>query len=103
MALDLTDDLIALEETFGQTIAWNGLDYPCHVSSSRRGSKLEEGGFAIESDLSVTIRTNLFPNTRPQKKHTFTYNSTRYRIDDVTTPAGGSFLRFTASHDSKGA
>lgn len=94
---------MTLEETFGQTITWNGTSYPCHVSSARRGSKLEEGGFAIESDLSVTIRTNLFSSSRPQQKHTFTYNSNTYRVDDVMTPAGDSFLVLKASHNAAGA
>lgn len=95
---DIVLDLLALETEFGQTFSWNGGDYSCVTGSLRRSRNLTDGGFSLDADLVVYVRTSLFGDgARPQSKEKITFDSRTYRIEDVVVPATEPFLKLVCN------
>ena len=88
----LTDGLIEREAAVGAVLTWAGNTYPCSGGAEAGGKKLEAGGFKVTSDVSIVVRTAVFPAGvgRPKEKQTLTYTSTpgatavALRIESIT-------------------
>lgn len=110
---DMAADLAELELEMApdganpETFNWNGGDYPCVRGSVTRGKTLGSAGFALDADLVLFVRAELFPdpNThddRPESKESVTYAGIRYLIEDVVTPAAGEpFLKLICQNPNK--
>lgn len=99
---ELSEALQELEEESPSTITWNGQDLQCFVSGKTRGATLGDGGWELGDKLVVTIRENLFDETRPLHGHSITHNGTSYRVNEVLT-ASNCFLRLECVSITRGA
>jgi len=110
---DMAADLAELELEMApdganpETFNWNGGEYPCVRGSVTRGKTLGSAGFALDADLVLFVRAELFPdpNThddRPEPKELISFDDTSYLIDDVVTPAAGEpFLKLICQNPNK--
>lgn len=106
---DIAADIAELETEMApdgvnpETFTWNGADYPCVRGSITKGKTLGSGGYALEADLVIFVRTIHFPDPaveddRPESKEYLVYSARTYRIDDVVTPAAGEpFLKLVCN------
>ena len=92
---ELAADVAALEPEIGATFAWNGNDYPCLNGSTRRRKGLDSGGWGLDADLVLFVRSDHFADAaaRPQLKQAITFEARSYRIEEIVTPAGTPFLK----------
>lgn len=95
---EIAADLAELEAEMLQTFTWNGSDYPCMSGSARRGKRLGSGGFMVEADLVLFVRTSHFSEDnlillKSGAKNRVTFDDHDYRIEDVVTPQGQPFLK----------
>ena len=110
---DVSDSLEELEKISGEKITYAGNDYPCIASSRSLGASLDIDGFALQSDISVTLRSSLF-STTPTHGQTFVHKafdsdgttvlaSKTYRITEVRKAVGSSFFRLIGVDPNRGA
>lgn len=106
------------EGEIGATVTWNGETYPCTGGPEDDGSRIDEGGFRLESKVIIAIRCELFnvgpfssgedPLPMPQEKQTVSYKRSfsstpkTYRIDAITN-YGDAFLELNCNDPSQGA
>lgn len=97
-------DLQTIETDMGeQTFTWKGEDYVCMPASNNTAATLEEGGFAVEVDLLINVRTDLFANAvYPAKKEKLTFRSKTYRIGKVTEEPVLGFLQLMLVDANRG-
>ncbi len=100
---EIAADIAALELEIPAVFVWQGDPYPCLRGSLRRNRNLEAGGFGLDADLILFVRTVHFGGERPTSKQKITFNSRHYRIDDVIVPAGEPFLKLVCSDSVQGA
>jgi hypothetical protein len=81
---------------------WAGATYLCVPNASRKGGRLEAGGFAVDSDLVLHCDTPQFSGNLPSRGQTIVHKSITYRISDTSDGLGG-FIRLACVHDSRGA
>lgn len=95
LADEIAADIAELEEENGATFTWNGSNYPCVNGSTRRRKGLDSGGFGLDADLVLFVRSEHFAEvaSRPQLKQAVTFESRSYRIEEVNVPAGSPFLK----------
>ena len=97
-------DLIAIaSELGGKVITYRGEDYECIPSSKGTINSLEEGGFSIDADLSVTIRKSLFVDgVYPKSQEKIIYESKTYRVSTVRYDLTGTIVRLICVDDTRG-
>ena len=102
---DMAADLAELEIEMApdgenaETFTWpvGGSDYKCVRGSVRRGKTLGSGGYSLDADLVLYVRTELLA-TRPTPKQLLTYGDRNFRIDDVVTVAAGeAFIKLVCT------
>jgi hypothetical protein len=95
----INTDLQAIHADLGSPVMiWQDEEYECIPSSTGKALSLEEGGFAIESDLVLTVRKELFADVYPKSSQDITYRSVSYRINAVRTDVTDTFIRLFCSH-----
>lgn len=97
--------LAQLETLDPGVFTWNGADWPCLNSSTRRRKALEPGGFSLDADLILFVRTAHFASAaaQPQLKQLLTFESRSYRIDEIVYPSGTPFLKLLCVAAARGA
>jgi hypothetical protein len=94
--------LAQLEVLQPATLTWNGNDYPCLASATRRRRGLESGGYALDADLTVYVRAVLFgTGARPESKETLVHRGRSYRIEEVISPTGDPFLKLVCAEKTR--
>jgi hypothetical protein len=97
------------EAEFGATLTWGGSTYPVASGAATESKQLDPGGFALGADLVVVIRSELFTAGQPRPQQTASYSPAAgatgktYRVTDVTTPPGTSFVQIALVDPSRGA
>lgn len=96
---ELAADLAELETEIPATFTWNGAAYPCTRGSVRRSKALGSGGFSLDADLILYVRTAHFADvaSRPQLKQKLTFEDRDFRLEEITVPAGSPFLKLTCA------
>jgi hypothetical protein len=88
----LTEGLLEREAAEGSQITYAGETYPCSGGAEFGGKKLELGGWKINADVSLVLRTAVFAGqqARPREKQLLAYTSQpgaaarALRIDSAT-------------------
>lgn len=84
--------LAEVETELGQTMTFNGADYPCVAGASTTKRTVEVGGFAVEYDFEVAIRFAPFTDqsvTPPDAQDTFATGGKTYRVvSAIKSPCG---------------
>jgi hypothetical protein len=80
----------------------DGRTYPCIASTPQQFKMEGVGGFAIEADLILQVRTEVLTNGIPSPQHIVTYNGKQYRIEHVRPLNVGASYRFLCEHITKG-
>jgi hypothetical protein len=96
--------------TGNETVTTNArsLTFICVANVAESSKIFGVGGFGLEADLSVYIRTELLPadheTNGPKEKQQWTYsgNGRMYRIDHKSRLPGGEVYKFTCNDPSKG-
>ena len=104
------DGLLQAEEASGATLSWAGQKYPCTGGAEFGGKQLDLGGFKLKAEVTVVVRTAVFPAGvgLPQEKQTLLYSSApglpgrKLRIDSVT-PWQGAMLVLECNDPNRGA
>ena len=82
---------------------WNGEDYICVPSSAGEIRSLEEGGFSVDADLVLTIKSDSFTDGNiPKSQQKLTYRNRGYRIITVKQDASTAIIRLFCQDDSRG-
>jgi hypothetical protein len=68
-------------------------DIPCVISTLKRGTVLEVGGFAAEIAFTLIVRQADI-ETPPVAGKTVVFNATTYRVLNAASTAGGSSYEF---------
>ncbi len=89
------------------TFTHNGGEYPCAPGSVTRKKTLGSGGYELDADLILFVRSIHFPDpadhdARPETEERITYQSRRYKIMDVVSPVGEPFLKLICIAAEKG-
>jgi hypothetical protein len=80
-----------LERDTEAVVTIAGTDYPCVANTSTRWSVFGEGGFALETDLTVYLRLEVCP-TVPSINDLVTFDGNSYRVlRPVELPGDGTF------------
>lgn len=97
--------LLALETLDPRLFIWNNAEWPCLNGSTHRRKSLEPGGFSLDADLILFVRASHFATAadQPQLKQILTFETRRYRIDEILYPAGTPFLKLICVDASRGA
>ena len=102
LQIETLETLTDLEDVLGQTFKWSGLTLPCFASGVRKTSRIGSGGFALESDLTLIARQNLFTLTSPQAGETLDFDNLAYQILAVTA-VHDIYLRLECDDPNRGA
>lgn len=85
-----------------QKFTWEGVDYICIPGSANKVGTLEEGGIALDADLVITVRKDLFEkNIYPNVKDIITYRNISYVIQSIVTNATNTFLKLVCKDVDK--
>jgi hypothetical protein len=99
----INKSLIKINEQLGEPVfIWQSEEYPCIPSSTGKALTLEDGGFAVEADLVLTVRTELFETNYPSAQQKVTYKDIVYRIITVRKDVSDTFLRLFCENPSRG-
>ncbi len=105
----LVDGLIQTEQEVGAVLTWAGVEYPCTGGAQTGGRKLDLGGYKLNADVTIVVRTSVFgEGTQPSEKRTVQYLSApdatavTLRID-VVTPVRGAVLVLECNFPGKPA
>ena len=86
-----------------QVFTWKGEDYECIPSTANEIRGLEEGGFSVDADLSLSIRRELFTDgILPAAQQKISYRGRGYRIITIKQDASTSMIRLICEDDSRG-
>ena len=91
-----------LEADIGATITWNGTVYPCQIGARRESKDLGDGGFALDAQLEIVVRQELFTAGFPTAKQTVTLDSRVLRIVDVLHAPDASCLVLSCEDNTRG-
>jgi hypothetical protein len=82
---ELESPLEELETDLGSaTFTFNGVAYPCILSTETRGSDLESGGYVSDVDLTILVRRSQLPSALTVDSTLVTADSTAYTADNNT-------------------
>ena len=99
---EFKEGLAELEDLFSEVFTWpkvgmdGSTDYPCFAKGAIKGGKLEEFGYNINRDITITLRSELFPINRPERGQQFScrgastgFPPTQDRADRPQRPSPG--------------
>ncbi len=100
--------LAQLETLQPATINWNGADYPCQAGSAHRRKRNSPGGFALDADLVLYVRAELFAAEdlailKAGTKNVLAYDGRNWRILEAVTPFGSPFVKLMCEDPSQGS
>lgn len=102
-AYGYADALEAVEGELDQTFTWNAVEYDCVYGDRTENKTLEFGGYALDADLVIVVRTVHFESTQPAAQDTVTVGTRTLRIDSVQHDPSGTFLVLACKDNNKGA
>ena len=97
------------ERRYGATWIWNHQQFPCTHGDINQNPPLVIGGFSPATDVTVTIRTELFGDLLPHKGDDCSLvinarNETfALKVGTVTTAVGDPFLKILCTDVNEGA
>tara|TARA_Y100000588_G_C13784064_1_gene723701 strand:+ start:148 stop:465 length:318 start_codon:yes stop_codon:yes gene_type:complete len=93
---ELKDGLEELEEDFGTTFNWHGVDYPCIPAVESRDSEYDSfaGGISRRDSSALIVRSDCLVNGFPVVRDMITYNGRSYRIDEIVRAPTNLFFVF---------
>jgi len=101
--LDTDEELLNQSFTIGDA----AVSYPCIANKSVAGASLEPFGYAVEADLVIVVRANVFPldSTVPKRGQTVTLSGEvrSHTIDSIGASPGRKFLRLFCKSTTRGA
>lgn len=100
----IISDLKTIATDLGNPImTWKSEEFEVIPSSTTKQLNLEMGGLGEDSALVLSIRKELFTDDiYPTSQEYLTYNSIRYRIQNVRHDPTWAFLRLFCIDDSRG-
>jgi hypothetical protein len=104
IAADIGRGLRTLERALKKpTFNWNGKDYLCVPGIGKSTKALKGGGgFSLDHDLVLRVRTELLPTPGPTTTQKLLYKSVTYRIDEIDSPPGDAYIELRLIDPSKG-
>jgi len=87
---------------------WNGVTRACSAGSAHRSKRNEPGGFALEADLVIIARAELFTPEdlailKAGTKNTLTHDGRQWRITAAITPSGDPFVKLLCNDPAQSA
>ena len=109
--------LLKLQATAGQKIheryyeatwIWNGVQFPCTHGDVIQNPPLITGGLSPSTEVTVTVRTELFGNRLPRKGDLCSLNIIEnetfpLQVGTVVSVVGDPFLKITCLDQNQGA
>lgn len=92
----ILEDIASITAELGNPVfTWNGTDYECVPSTANDSKQVDIGGFSSDSDLIVSVRSDLFFNSiYPEvQKSKITYLNKTYRVLKVGFLNHGAIIR----------
>jgi hypothetical protein len=98
------EDITEISTELGSpVISWNGVDYECVPSTAHDSKEVDMGGLSLTSDLTVSIRINLFCSAvypEPQKSK-IKYLNHWYRVIHVRLLNNGAVIRLVCVNENR--
>ena len=104
----LRDAMLEREAEQGARMTWGGMTFHCAGGAQFTQQMLGPGGFALDNDVTIAVRRELFPDAIPAKGQRVSYYATEsadaagLKIDNVTDVLG-VILILACNHINKGA
>jgi hypothetical protein len=83
--------------------SWQGEDFACVASATKKALDLMQGGFSKQEEVVLVVDKSLFTDgIYPSEQQLITYKSKNYRIENVTQDPTGASLKLNCVSDRRG-